>query len=273
MEIKLKKVLKPEDKYLVITDLDGTFLSNGANMTHHIKNNIAVKKLKELGHEFIIASGRSPQLIKPIYDHLKLDTPVIAFHGGLILDPTKKHKNLSLNDSPVSIELVKEIVKETKIIQNTIFTEIVGYGESNSITHEEDINEITFNPYEIVFATKRNMYNEEKISQLINKRWGRFVRTKFLPGGSNLDYDMILLVASDVDKMYAVEKISKYYKVPKERIIYFGDNYNDLRAIEYVEHGVAMKNATKRIINSAKYVTKYSNFEGGVGKFLLELIN
>ncbi len=138
MELKLKKVFKKEDKYLIITDLDGTFLSNGANMTHHIKNNVAVKKIRELGHEFIIASGRSPQLIKPIYDHLNLDTPIIAFHGALILDPTNKHKKLSLNDSFVPIELVKEIVKETNIIENTIFTEIIGYGESNSITHQKD---------------------------------------------------------------------------------------------------------------------------------------
>ncbi len=268
----LKKVEKPEDKYLIITDLDGTFLSTGGNMTHHIVNNLAVKKVRELGHEFVIASGRSPQLIKPIYDHLKLDTPVIAFHGAIILDPTGKHKNLTLNNQKIPIKIVREIVAETNILNDTIVTELIGYGKSNSITKKEEIEYIDFDPYEVVFATKRDMYTEEIAKKLVEEKWNGKVKVKFLPGGSGYAFDMILLVAPDVDKSNALEKLSKYYKIPKERIIYFGDNYNDLNALEYAGNGVAMISGKKRVIDTAKYTTKYSNVDAGVGHFLFSLI-
>ncbi len=268
----LKKVKEHKDKYLVITDLDGTFLSSGGNMTHHIMNNIAVKKILDLGHEFIIASGRSPQLIKPVYDHLNLKTPVIAFHGAMVLDPTNIHFGLKLENKPVPISIIKEIINETDIFDNTILVEVVSYKKSNSITKKTDIDYINYDPYEVVFATKRDMYNENQIVKLLESKWKDKIKVKFMPGGSGLSYDMILIVAPNVDKKNAIITLSEYYNIPKERIIYFGDNYNDLKAIEYVGNGVAMISGKKRVIDNAKYVTNFSNNEGGVGDFLLRLI-
>ncbi len=268
----LKKVKEHKDKYLIITDLDGTFLSTGSNMTHHIMNNVAVKKVIDLGHEFVIASGRSPQLIKPIYDHLELTTPIIAFHGAMILDPRNLHPNLKLEDKPVPISVIKEIINETEIFDNTFLVEIVGYKKSNSITNKNDIDYIDYDPYEVVFATKRDMYDENQIVNLLESKWKDKIKVKFMPGGSGLNYDMILIVAPNVDKVNAIITLSNYYNIPKENIIYFGDNYNDLKAIEYVKNGVAMVSGKKRVIDNAKYVTNFSNNEGGVGDFLLRLM-
>ncbi len=90
------------------------------------------------------------------------------------------------------------------------------------------------------------MYKEEEIVRFAQQKWGNKIKVKFLPGGSGLNYDMIIVVAPGVDKRNAIEKLSFYYGIPSERIIYFGDNYNDLKAIEYAGYGVAMLSGKKK---------------------------
>ncbi|RKX66912.1 MAG: hypothetical protein DRP42_01920 [Tenericutes bacterium] len=50
--------IEKNKKYLIATDLDGTFLTS-ETQSMNIHNQLVVKKLQELGHHFVIATGRS----------------------------------------------------------------------------------------------------------------------------------------------------------------------------------------------------------------------
>lgn len=90
-----------------------------------------------------------------------------------------------------------------------------------------------------------------------------------MPGGSGLDVDMILLVAPRVNKANALERLSMYYRIPKERIIYFGDNTNDIEALHYAGHGVAMVSGKSHVKEIADAITDKSASQGGMGHYIL----
>lgn len=271
MKPKLKKVLKNEDRYLIATDLDGTFLAHGGNMTHHTINYKAFKKLEEMGHKVVLASGRSPQLMRPTYKQLGIETPMISFHGGLISDPTGTHPDLELNDQKIPLEVIKDIVTKTNIMEHTLITEYIGNEASNSFTEKTDLEVIDYDAYELVFATKFGDYDSKDADKILAP-WKDIIDWIFMPGDSGLSYDMIIIVPPGVNKRNALERLSMYYMIPQERIIYFGDNTNDMEAIKYAGHGVAMISGAEHVKDIADTLTDYSATEGGVGKYIFDYL-
>jgi len=75
-----------------------------------------------------------------------------------------------------------------------------------------------------------------------------------------------------MNKAEALKKVADYYHIPKERIIAFGDEGNDLAMIDYAGVGVAMGNATDAVKSIANYVTD-TNEEHGVATFLAHYFN
>lgn len=75
-----------------------------------------------------------------------------------------------------------------------------------------------------------------------------------------------------MNKAVGLEKIAYYFDIPKERIIAFGDEDNDLEMIDYAGVGVAMGNAIDPLKSIAKHVTA-TNEEDGVGIFLQSYLN
>lgn len=267
----LKKVTKPEERYLIATDLDGTFLAHGGNMTHHIINTQVVKKIKELGHKFVLASGRSPQLMTPTYKHLELETPMVSFHGGLITDPTGTHTDLELNDQKIPVELIQDVVSNTDIIHHTIHTEYIGNGKSNQFTSADDIKLIDYDCYELVFSIKTGLYTKEDADKILNP-WSNKIDWFFMSGSSGMNWDMILIVPIRVNKKNALERLSMYYMIPQERIIYFGDNSNDIEALKYAGHGVAMISGIENAKKNSNAITDFDSSQGGVGRYILDYL-
>jgi hydroxymethylpyrimidine pyrophosphatase-like HAD family hydrolase len=58
--------------------------------------------------------------------------------------------------------------------------------------------------------------------------------------------------------------------IPKERIIAFGDENNDLEMIEFAGVGVAMSNGIDELKSIADEVTSKSNNEDGIAQVLDE---
>lgn len=58
--------------------------------------------------------------------------------------------------------------------------------------------------------------------------------------------------------------------IPRERIIAFGDEDNDLEMIDYAGIGVAMSNGIAQLKNIANEITASSNNEDGIANFLID---
>jgi len=73
-----------------------------------------------------------------------------------------------------------------------------------------------------------------------------------------------------VSKGAALRRIAHTLDVPREQIIAFGDNHNDLDMLEFAGVGVAMGNASAEAKAVADLVTG-SNLQDGIAQALLHL--
>ena len=70
---------------LVIADVDGTLVTQEKILTERAIQ--SVFRLRAAGIKFAVTSGRPPQGMAMLIDPLKIDQPVAAFHGGVIVKP------------------------------------------------------------------------------------------------------------------------------------------------------------------------------------------
>ena len=70
-------------------------------------------------------------------------------------------------------------------------------------------------------------------------------------------WHVIEIVRHGLNKAVGISHVSKWMDIPKERIIAFGDEDNDLEMIDYAGVGVAMGNGIDRLKSIADEVTRY----------------
>jgi len=70
---------------LVIADVDGTLVTQEKILTERAIQ--SVFRLRTAGIKFAVTSGRPPQGMAMLIDPLKIDQPVAAFNGGVIVKP------------------------------------------------------------------------------------------------------------------------------------------------------------------------------------------
>ena len=98
------------ERFLLITDLDGTLLPN-----HKILSDVdlaAIQTFREQGGRFSIATGRTRQAAQRYLDALQLDTPAILFNGAAIYDP-ETESMLDTRALPSEAAIVVQTVLET----------------------------------------------------------------------------------------------------------------------------------------------------------------
>jgi len=86
-----------------------------------------------------------------------------------------------------------------------------------------------------------------------------------------MDYRFLEVVKQGINKATGIDRVAKYYNIPQERIIAFGDENNDLEMLQYAKYGIAMGNGIKDVKEIAYDVTK-TNEEDGVAYYLEKLL-
>ncbi len=75
----------PLSHVLLITDMDDTLLRTDKSISD--RNLQAIRKLRQLGGGFTIATGRSVPSYLPYHDLILPDTPVVLNNGAVLYDP------------------------------------------------------------------------------------------------------------------------------------------------------------------------------------------
>lgn len=273
-----------EDKYLIISDLDGTLLNSKGQLT---KSTIDyVKKLKEMGHIFCISTGRPIRGSINIYNQLELDTLMLNYNGAYVSNPSDKE--FSPIDMTFSKEIAKEIFKCEKIKKYIANALIEGRNQAYML-HEEPNLDIKTDLREIfhidtlngVGDLKNNIDNlkhdvnsilinvdktndEDSFDKLVY--WIKricstlVVREWSVPSvGTILEINSIF-----ANKGMGLKFLSSYYGIPTDKIITFGDGENDMNMLADAKYGFAMKNGSKTAKTVARHITKHTNDEDGV---------
>lgn len=266
-------------QYLVAVDLDGTLLDNEKNIS--LRNRMALAKVRELGHKVVIATGRPYRASKFYYKELHLDSPMVNFNGAFVHHP-KDPKSFPMSHSPIDNYTAKAIIEtcESFAVKN-IMVEIMDHFYLR-YESEEIVQTFTFgqnptdfgNLLEIVKDDPTSLLihpdekNHEELANILEDAHAEIIDQR----SWGTPWNMIEIVRAGMNKAVGLDKIAKYYDIPRERIIAFGDEDNDLEMIEYAGCGVAMGNAIDELKNISDEVT-YTNEEDGIAYFLEEFFH
>lgn len=262
--------LKKNESYIFATDLDGTFLTSFVHSLH-IDSYEAIKKIKENGHHFVITTGRSWWWTKTIYEQLKLVDASIHFSGAMIHHP--KDEEFVEFRSSIPLSVLKNLFSKIDIWRFANFTQAVGRKYHATFSKDDDLNKLFFNCYEFIIEFNSKDYSINEFIDEIKKIIGNDYIFRIWNLFGDLSKESIIISPKESSKSEGLKKISKYYNIKRENIIYFGDNVNDLDALIWSEYSYVPSNALEIAKKNANEVLKLSCDEGAVPKKIIELID
>lgn len=263
--------------HIIAVDLDGTLLTKRKQITERTK--ATLKKARENGHHVVISTGRSYRGSKNIYEELDLDTPIINYNGSYVHHPMDIH--FQVEHTPIQFEIAMQIIENAyKNGITNIFAEVlqdvyahklkepfhkIFFLENGRLIEGDILENLRENPTCLLISTEEDStdnlrkYLEENHKDIIEfKSWGA-------------PFHIIEMNKLGITKAHGLKKIAEYYQIPKERIIAFGDEDNDLEMIKYAGHGVAMGNGIPELKEAANVVT-LTNEEDGVAVYLDKIL-
>ncbi len=265
---------------MVVTDIDGTFLSDQRDYEHE-RFNRQLAKMNALGIHFVVASGNQ-------YDHL-LDvfaagnshvSTFIAENGALIIDG-----GAIIVDQPIPDRIVKSLL--THISGTPLFQQISVHvsGRNGTYIQAEDpiihsdtadyfLKNIRIVPdlvavQDAVYKVNLDCPDQQtdEISASLKQMFNRQLHITQSGWGS------IDIVPEGVDKGWAVRQLEKYWHIKPAEIVAFGDNFNDLEMLQHVQFGYVMKNARAAMQACGLPTTGKDNNHSGVLDVIDQIID
>ena len=273
------------NKKLFAFDLDGTLLSDSSNSLVSKSSKELIKDLVKQGHVVCILTGRPWSATEKIYKYLKLDTLVANFNGAHLHNPTDYSFIPIVNK--MDIFSVMRIVKsnELKKISENISIETMnktflkyrkegGYLEETFLkgTNEDaivspiDWKQMTVEPIGVLAELKPTFAQDvTKIKNYFEGLYGDAFDITYWDTNENPILEITSKLSS---KDIALIKMARYYGIPMADVVAFGDGFNDVPMLKIAGTGVAMNNASEIVKSYANVVSKYSNKNNGIAKFL-----
>lgn len=263
-------------RHLIAIDLDGTTLNNESQVDPLTVETL--RYLHHLGHLVCIVTGRPYRNSKHIYQHIGLDTPIVNFNGALCHFPGREgwipayHHELDkeiafelfANQDALEIDLLAAEGKDQLYTSSMNIPDSPFYPKDNAKIELLSRDSLTYNPTALtVFCATEK---QETVAQKILDSYGEDISVRTWGG----ILPVLEIVRKNIHKALGVKTIADFYHIPIDHILAFGDENNDLEMLEFAGLGVAMANATDEIKSVANTITKESNNEQGLAKFLLD---
>ncbi|MEI5906511.1 Cof-type HAD-IIB family hydrolase [Bacillus spongiae] len=261
------------EKHLIVLDLDGTLLTDDKKISTKTKN--VLHTLMKQGHEVMIATGRPYRASETYYNELGLTSPIVNFNGAFVHHPLDN--SWGMFHEPMDLDVALEIVEACKEFSfHNIIAEIMD--EVYFHYHDERLIDIfSFGNPTIATGdlkkiltdhpTSLLIHAEESIVPMIRKHLSKVHAEVIDHRRWAAPWHVIEIVKKGLNKAIGIEIVAKRLGIPRENIIAFGDEDNDIEMIEYAGTGVAMGNAIPPLKDLANEVT-LSNEEDGIGVYL-----
>ena len=262
---------------LVIADVDGTLVTHDKILTPRAID--SVMKMRDAGILFAVTSSRPPRGMAMLIDPLKMDEPLAAFNGGVIIQPDLK----------------------TVLRQNVLPPDVVKQVVQLILDHKLDVWIYTDTTWFVRDVNAPHVAREQwtvKFPPVVTKDLTSLVDNVAKIVGVSDDLDLVARCEKDVqqacgdhasaarsqpyyldvthpkaNKGEVVLAMSDLLKIPPQQIATIGDMPNDV--LMFVKSGlsIAMGNASAEVQKSATYVTTSSEDEGfanAMEKFVLQ---
>jgi Cof subfamily protein (haloacid dehalogenase superfamily) len=266
------------DNHLIVLDLDGTLLNNDKQISPRTKQ--VLSKLKENGHQIMIATGRPYRASEMYYRELGLNTPIVNFNGAFVHHPLLT--SWGAFHSPLDINIAKDIVEACDEFE---YHNIIAEVRDDVYFHYHDqklIDLLKLGNPKVITGDLRNFLEQSPTSMLIHAEEEQVTQIREHLSEVHAEvidhrswatpFHVIEIVKSGLNKAVGIQRVADYMNIPRERIVAFGDEDNDLEMIDYAGTGVAMGNAISPLKTVANAIT-LTNEEDGIAIFLEDKFN
>jgi len=266
---------------LIAADLDGTLLDAGRAVSPETRR--ILDRVRALGVTVVLATGRTYEGVRGIYDHLGLDSPVITNNGGLVYDPVT---DTVLDGHPLPPAVLKALLGwlDSRGIYNQFYTRDPIYirrldyitkewAEKNASLPEAQrirMELLGDGPLPAALDT------EPFYKLLVMDRDPAVIQAvrRHVAGIPELDTTVSIengldILSAGISKGLGLERLAARLGIHREEIMAFGDQENDIEMLRYAGVGVAMENAGEHVKAAADRVAPLHN-EDGLARFLAQ---
>lgn len=261
--------------HLIVLDLDGTLLTDTQTISPKTKE-ILLRAQAE-GHYVMIATGRPYRASDPYYRELGLTTPIVNFNGAYVHNP--RNNRFKKQHTPIDLSIVRDVVDSVNRydyeniiaeIKDDVYLhadndkslDIFTMGEPTIVKGDLNLS-LPASPTTLLIqaeeqhvASIRSHLSSVHAEVIDQRRWGA-------------PFHIIEIVRNGLHKAVGLSLVAQHLNIPRERIIAFGDEDNDLEMIDFAGVGVAMGNGIDQLKNIANEITA-SNNEDGIARVLQE---
>ena len=227
---------------IIVTDLDGTILTNG-NVSSEIST--IFNKLHKLGVPVTFATGRSKIPASKFAKLLNLKLPYICSGGSIISDPETE---VDLYQKEIDDDTFKNIINDVNEFKNlntalysleniyvqNEFKWIVDYSlrQNIKLIKTDNLNKINNKTVLLIIGDPSDT---DKITKKLKNRFSNLVEI-------NKTFDNLCEVSSlEGNKLNSTKVLLDLLKLTSSDLFYFGDGEADIELLKYAKYGLAVK--------------------------------
>ena len=266
---------------LVAMDLDGTLL--GRDQKISAENRAALIECRKRGIHVVLASGRSFESVRTFARSLNIECGIISCNGAR-LDASAAQGSLMAEDC-IPYERAVEVFEELKrsVIYFECYTPGRVYMTNGFVerfhSHEARVLDLDGCRLEYIDSTERMRAEAlDRAYKFVVYSPDPAILVQAAENLARFDIDItsswgdnIELMKKGAGKGRALEKYAAHYGIPKDEIMTFGDQLNDMNLLEASAWPVAMENAVDGLKARARLIAPHHD-EDGVGKMLRKYV-
>jgi Cof subfamily protein (haloacid dehalogenase superfamily) len=261
---------------LIATDVDGTLLDEGENVT--ARTRAVVRAAVDAGAHFVLATGRPPRWVPPVVEQLGFAPMAVCANGAVIYDAATDRIVSARTLSAEVLTALAEIA--TTVIPGAgLAVERVGRSAHDAATPQfvssPGYEHAWLNP-DNTEVSMADLLSAPAVKLLIRKAGAQSADmaaalAPHVGREGDLTYStnngLIEVTPPGVSKASGIQEVAGPLGIAAEDVVTFGDMPNDIPMLQWAGHGVAMGNAHPDAVAVADEVTT-TNADDGVARVL-----
>lgn len=261
------------DRWLIALDIDGTVLHEDGTLSDAVVH--AVARVRDAGHEVMLATGRSVAMTLPVLERLGLAPEYVVCSNGAITlqrDPEaptgyRREHVVTFDPSEVLTTIRASLDSANYAVEDESgMYRFTGYFPDGTLGAASE--KVEFDELLITHATRVVVISpEHKIEDFLSV----VERMGLHKVSYNVGWTAWLDIAPDgVNKSTALERVRELLGIPRSRVMAVGDGRNDIDMLEWAAaegRGVAMGQAPEEVTSVANEITA-TDLDDGVAQAL-----
>jgi len=240
----VRSVYRPEALFL---DIDGTILKEDHSMSTRVAD--AILALRSAGTMVCLATGRSWEALKPLYDRMELTGPTICYNGAMIVEGPD---GTVVFEQDLDEDVGRAAIAEAKALN----LEMIGYRHSKLLYEKKgpEVEAYTgrvkipsgsadFQALEKLEFTKTIIFSDHERLEPVKKDFEqRFPADRLTATYS--DPRFLEFMGGNVDKGRGLREVCRIHGINPENSAAMGDGWNDLALLQASGHPWVMGGAS-----------------------------